>query len=325
MNAKTLTALALSGLLLMSGCSASTKTVDGKSVVASTSLGNIFADSVYTSLLDSSNGENALFSYVLDTLIDQKYPVTSDMEENADNMISSIESSYQSQYGDDDYEEQLESDLESAGYDSIDDYREKVVYSLQYAEMMKDYVKDNYDEVFDDYYKMATPRYISLIKVSVSDTSNPTDDEKAALKEVKALLKEGKDFGDVAKNYSDDEDTASAKGSLGIVDTTSSLSDTYGSEVQSEALSLKSGETSDTITGTDGWYILHCDSTKKSTIKEELENVDIESPLITYDDYMVYVAFNTYTIKYHDKTIKKMMTEFLDEMIEEREEEREDD
>ena len=324
MKTKKITALALSSMLLLSGCGG--KTVDGKSIAASTSISNISADTLYDQLSKGTSGKNALFSYVLDQLIDQKFPATDDMKKNAEDTYNQVLNSYTQQYGDEDTaKKQLETALKSSGsYKSIDDYKKRLVYSMQYAEMMKSYIKKHFNTVFDDYYKIASPRKVSIIAVSAADPTNPTADEKANLKEVQDLLKEGQDFGTVAKKYSTDTNTKDAKGSLGIVDSTSSLSDTYGTDVQSKATELKSGETSDVITGSSAFYILHCDSTDKETIKKELKSVDINSPLITYDNYLVYIVFNSYKINYNDKTIKNTLQSFIKEQLKKRSDERKD-
>ena len=320
MKAKKIAALCLASVLLLSGCGG--KTVDGKSVVASTSEGHVYADYVYDTLISTSSGKSAAFQYVLDQLINKQYPITSDMKDNASDMLDSIKNSYKSKYGEDSYEKQFKSDLKSAGYTSESEYKKKLIYSLQYAELVKHYVKTHYDTVFEDYYKVATPRMISMIKISVSDISNPTDSEKEKLKEVQELLKDGKSFGDVAKSYSDDSTTKSAKGSLGVVDTTSNLTNTYGSTINEAAFSLTEGQTSDVLTGTDGYYILKCTSTSKEKIKKKLKNVTIQSPLLTYDDQIIYLAFKTYDIEYKDAKIKKAVNEAIKEGLKSRAAER---
>ncbi len=320
MKAKKIAALCLASVLLLSGCGG--KTVDGKSVVASTSEGNVYADDVYDTLISTSAGKSAAFQYVLDQLINKQYPVTSDMKDNASDMLDSIKNSYKSKYGEDSYEKQFKSDLKSAGYESESEYKKKLVYSLQYAELVKHYVKTHYDTVFDDYYKVSTPRVISMIKISTSDISNPTDAEKEKLEEVKELLKDGKNFGDVAKDYSDDSDTKSAKGSLGVVDKTSNLTSSYGNAINESAFSLTEGQTSDVLTGNDGYYILKCTSTNKEKIKKKLKNITIQSPLLTYDDNIIYLAFNTYDIEYKDAKVKKAVKEAVKEGLKARAEER---
>ena len=70
MKAKKIAALCLASVLLLSGCGG--KTVDGKSVVASTSEGHVYADDVYDTLISTSSGKSAAFQYVLDQLINKE-------------------------------------------------------------------------------------------------------------------------------------------------------------------------------------------------------------------------------------------------------------
>lgn len=313
MKFKSLTASFLACGLLLSGCSANTVKKDGKDVIASIDEYDILADDFYSTLLDTPTGENALFNYTLDKLIDANFPVDDDMKEYADDTIENLEHQYESSYGDE-AKSYLESALASNGYENLDAYRSSLIQSLQYSSMVKKYVKDNFETVFEDYYKHANPRYISLIKVSVEDMKNPTDEEKEKLDEVKALLKTNKEFGEIAKSYSDD-DSASVKGSLGIVDTSTGLYSTYGDDVEEAAFALKANEVSKVIEGEDGYYILKCTGINKEDIKEELTTVDLTSPLLTYDSYMIYLAFNTYELTYNDDEVKQIVEDYVKEAL----------
>lgn len=319
MKQKRLMGLALASLLVLSGCSSAVKD-NGKYVVASIDGQKILADDLYEKLSSDASGKNALFSYLLDELIKANFPVTSDMKENASELVSNIQANYKNQYGDE-AETKLEEQLAKSNYENIDAYEESLIQSLQYSEFMKKYVKDNFDEVFEDYYKQESPRYLSMIKVSMTDVENPTDEEKEKLEEIKSLLKTDKSFADIASEYSDD-DTKSAKGNLGIVDSTLNLKDTYGSDVEKEALALKTGDVSDGIKGEGGYYFLYCSSTDKDTMKKELKTIDIDSPLLVYDDYMIYLVFNTYELKYNDEELQKAIKKIVDDALKERTDER---
>lgn len=85
--------------------------------------------------------------------------------------------------------------------------------------------------------------------------------------------------------------------------------------MQTAARTLKEGEVSEAIQGSDGVYFVKCTSTDQESIKKELKTVDVDSPLLTYDDYMVYLAFNTYEINYHDDTIKQTIQDIVDENL----------
>ena len=192
MKQKKLISLALASILLLSGCSSKTVQKDGKDVVASIDDVSLLADDLYQDLASSTQGKQALFSYVLDQLIRHNFPANDDMEENADEIVKNIETNYQNQYGDS-AEEELQSALEASGVEDLDEYRDSLIQSLQYAEFLKDYINDHFDEVFEDYYQQASPRMVHIIKVSMSDPENPTNEENDKLKEVQYLLKTNKD------------------------------------------------------------------------------------------------------------------------------------
>ena len=69
-------------------------------------------------------------------------------------------------------------------------------------------------------------------------------------------------------------------------------------------------------------YILKCTSTSKEKIKKKLKNVTIQSPLLTYDDQIIYLAFKTYDIEYKDAKIKKAVNEAIKEGLKSRAAER---
>lgn len=319
MKNKKLIGLALASLLVLTGCS-STVQDNGKDVVASIDGQNILADDIYETLSSKTVGKSVLFNLVLNELIEKHFPATNDMKQNADDLINNFKANYQNQYGSD-AEEQMLSLLSYYGYQSLDDYRSDIIKTLQISEFIKKYVKDNFDEVYEDYYETESPRFINLIKVSIADVENPTDEETSKLEEVRSLLKTEKSFADIASEYSDDT-SKSAKGNLGIIDSTSGLSSTYGSDVEKTALSLKEGEVSEAIQGTDGYYFLYCPSTDKDKIKDELKNIDIDSPLLAYDNYIQILAFNSYDLKYDDENIEKQIKEYVEESLKARDEAR---
>lgn len=323
MKQKQLMGLALASLLVLSGCSSSSavKNSDGKEVISSIDGKDILADDIYKNIASSSTGKNALFSYVLDELVKANFPITSDMEDNAAEIVKNIQANYKSQYPDD-ADTQLESALASSGYKSIADYEKSLVFSLQYSEFIKKYVKDNFDAVFEDYYKQESPKYMNIIKVSVADMTNLTTEEKENLEEVTSLLKTDKSFEEIASEYSADEATKSKKGSLGIVDSTSGLADTYGEEVEKTATSLKVGSKSEQIKGEDGYYFLYASSNKKEDIKKDLTSVDVDSPLLVYDGYIHFLVFNTYELKYGNEDIEKQIKDFVADALKEKEESR---
>lgn len=312
---KILTGLVAASVLLgCSGCSSTKTDSKGNDIVASIKGKNFTADDIYNDIYDT-NGASYYYAACLQAIIDQKFPVDDDIQTDADTIVSKIKSYYKSTYGDDSYKSQLKSALSSSGYSSISAYKDAMIQQIQYSKYLLHYVDNNFDTVFNDYYNSSSPRILAMIKISVSDTSSLTTDEQSKVIEVQNLLATNKSFGDIAKDYSDDDDTKNNQGSLGVVDSTTGLSSTYGDDIETNALALNEGEVSGAITGTDGIYFLKCTSTSKSKIKKELKNTDIDSPLISYDSKMQYKAFKAYKFKYASKKVKKKVDAYITEQL----------
>lgn len=309
---------------LLAGCSnTSTVTKDGKDVVASLSKGkkekNIFADDIFEDIISTTRGKSSYFQIVLQQLLDSKFPIDEAMEKDAQQQVDSIKAYYENQYGEQ-ADAQLETILASSGFESFDDYRDAIVENYQKCNFLLDYVEKNFDTVYDDYYTQATPRQASIIKVALTDVENPTETESAKINEITQLLSMGKTFGEIAKEYSDDTYTNQNMGSLGVVDTASGIGNTYGTDVETKILALNPGEVSEAIKGDDGYYFVTVTSTDKKAIKKSLKkSLTIDSPLITYDSYLPYIAYQSYDIKYGDKQVKKMVESVIDDAMKERE------
>lgn len=316
-------ALVVTSFLLTGRGNSKTVKEDGKYVVASLSKGkkdkNIFADDIFKDITNTNSGKSAYFEAVLQQLMDDKFPVDNDMKIDAKRTVDQIQAYYEQQYGDS-AEEQLNTILSSSGYSSLDAYREAMIKAYQKSNFLLDYVENNFDEIFDDYYTQASPREASIIKVAMTDVENPTEAESTKLNEVSTLLSSSKTFGDIAKDYSDDTATNMNKGSLGVVDSTTGISSTYGNDVQTKILALNLGETSEAIKGSDGYYFVTVTNTDKKTIKKSLKkDLSIDSPLISYDMYLPYIAYQSYDVKYSDKDVKKLINSIIEDALKERE------
>ena len=198
---KCATALVVTSFLL-TGCSNSnTVKEDGKYVVASLSKGksdkNIFADDIFADITNTNRGKSAYFEAILQKLMDDRFPTDKDMEIDASRTVEQIQTYYEAQYGDQ-AEDQIKTVLASSGYSTLDEYEKAMVQAYQKSNFLLDYVKNNFDEVFDDYYTYATPRFASIIKVSIADSENPTQEETAKIEQISAALAYGTSFGEVA-------------------------------------------------------------------------------------------------------------------------------
>ena len=309
---------------LLTGCGNSNAVKeDGKYVVASLSKDknkkNIFADDILKDITNTNAGKSAYFEAILQKLMDDKFPIDKDMRIDANQTINQIQAYYKQQFGDK-ADEQLSAVLASSGYTSLDAYREDMVKAYQKSNFLLDYVENNFDKLFEDYYNYANPRSASIIKVAVSDMENPTENETAKLNEVNSLLAAGKAFGDVAKDYSDDITTKMNAGGLGVIDSTSGIGNSFGKDVETSMLALNPGEHSEAIKGTGGYYFVSVTGNDKNEIKKSLKNsLSIDSPLISYDMYLPYIAYQSYKVKYNDKDVKKVVDGIVKQALEERE------
>ena len=293
--------------ILLTGCQKTTtgKVVDGQYALATINEEFFYADDIFKDLLDTKTGISVAYKLILEKLVKSKYPATDEMKTNAELICSQIEDSF------------------AAGYGSMEDYKETLIYSLQYAEFIDHYVQEHYDDIYADYKKVTSPRIISLIFVAAQDVENMTDEEKSKLDEVKKLLDLGKDFGETAKSYSADTDTASLGGYYGLVDNTNDFTYSYGKDVLTAAMALNEGETSQAIKGINGYYFVHCDSVQDRDIEALIKNMTPDTnPLISYDQYMEYLVYQSYDIHYGNDEIKEDIENFIDEALKAREDAR---
>lgn len=309
---------------LLAGCSnTSTVKKDGKDVVASLSKDknekNIFADDIFEDIISTTRGKSSYFQVVLQQLLDSKFPIDEAMEKDAQQQVDSIKAYYKNQYGEN-ADAQLQAILASSGFETFDDYRDAIVENYQKFNFLLDYVEKNFDKVYDDYYTHATPRQASIIKIAVADVENPTEQENAKVSEIKQLLSTDKAFGDIAKEYSDDTYSKQNGGQLGVVDTASGIKNAYGADVETKLLALNPGEVSDAIKGNGGYYFVTVTSTDKKAIKQALKkDLTIDSPLIAYDSYLPYIAYQSHDVKYEDKQVKKLIDGIISDAMKERE------
>ncbi|MDD3027869.1 MAG: peptidylprolyl isomerase [Erysipelotrichaceae bacterium] len=324
MNFKKITLPFLVSGIILTGCqsSGSIPKVDNQDVVASLTDYNILADDIFNNIKNTTNGKNAYYAVVIKAIVDKYFPITDDMKNDAKITRESIESSYESSYGES-AEDYLNQALAYYGYESMDEYEESLISQYQYIAFLQSYIDSNFDAVLADYISVTNPRTANVISVTVENADSLTDDEKAIIDAIDAKIAAGDDFATIAAEYSSDS-TASASGSLGVVDSNSDLDTTYGDGATDEVLGLKAGATSSWLANSTVVSIFKCDSTDSETIRTEVQDLGIDSPLLTYDSYMEYLAFNTYEITYKDDDTKSIIQELVADALETRAQERGD-
>lgn len=325
MNLKKCTASLMVGGFLLTGCSSATSNItqkDGKDIIASVKDKDIYADDTFAEIVKTTAGKEAYYAAVIEKLANTKFPVDEAMETDADLYIENLELSYKNNYGTE-ADAQLQAALASSGFSSLEALRANLISSYQQQRLVEQYVNDHYDEVFDDFYEQMSPRMMRVIKVNMANVEAPTEEEQAKLTKVQDALKAGTDFSTVASENSEDTTTKTISGNLGLIsDKGSALTSTYGETVITRMMQLNEGEVSEAIKGTGGYYFLKCDSTNKDTIKEQIKNKGLLSPLLTYDTYLIYVAFDSYDIEYQDDETKQIISEYIETQLKAREDAR---
>lgn len=236
------------------------KSINGKDVIFSIDGNYTTADDIYDSLYDAY-GIGSIYVKFEQAVLSQAVETSADMQEIADANASAIISNYQSNYGTS-YEDYIVSALKSVGYNSIDDLTTYLIQQLKAEVVVKEYL-DNNPEEYAKYEKENSPREVSHILVKMEDSANPTDEELAKVKAVEDALAAGKDFADIAGEFSDDGSAANG-GSLGFMDKNTSFVESF----LNAALALNEGEVSDWVVSEYGYHIIKCDVTGYDKLSE---------------------------------------------------------
>lgn len=328
--------LLISAGLLLTGCGEIPKTKDGKdALITFDGEKKISVDEVYEKMKNS---------YALQTIIPMidKYVLESEFPkeiESAKEKASSTIEAYKNQFGG---ENELLQMVQQYGYPTIEAFEETVYISnlenLAVEEYAKTLIKDKEIEKYykDNVYGDVKVKHI-LITPEVTDEL--TDEEvtkaenkaKKQIEDIIAELKKADDpekkFEELAKKYSQDDDTKKDGGDLGYINY-GTLSSAYD-ELVDAALNLKNGKFSTKIITTElGYHVIYrVNQKEKAELKDVKDDIitTLSKELLNEDSTISGKALqyyrNKYGLKITDDEIQKQYANYVQNTLTEKTEE----
>lgn len=293
------------------------KKADGKEVIATMSDYTLTADDLYPTLYKNYAGTQNLYLRFQNQVIDQSVKTTDELKEKAKTIASNMQAqaeSYASMYGTT-AEAMIQQQLTYYGFES-DDMDGYSLMAAKNEKLRNDYIDARLDELYTPVYEATKPRIVSHILINVKDINNPTEEEQKKIDAVEKELKEGKDFAEVAKEYSDDTGSKENGGYLGYSDNKTN----YVTSFKEKMLSMKAGEVSDWVKESNssysGWHKILVSTTDK---QELIDNKDVRdgiySAIVTANSDIafkyVWEAAQKLDITYANDEVKKEIMDYM--------------
>ncbi|MFJ7827706.1 peptidylprolyl isomerase [Psychrobacillus sp. NPDC096623] len=242
---KTVLTLTLAASVLALGACSGDSAADNSEVIATSKVGDITQNDLYEEM-KSSIGDQAFQLLMIEKVLSNKYEVTkeevnSQLEADKAQLGENFEAMIAQQgYTEESYKKYLELNL----------LQEKAL--IEDIEVSEEEIKAEYENIKNE---------INARHVLVED--------EATAKKVKAELESGKDFAEVAKEYSTEEAAQSTGGELGWFGKGQMVA-----EFEEVAFGLEKNVISDPVKSNFGYHIIEV--TDKRTIKESYEDKKAE-------------------------------------------------
>jgi foldase protein PrsA len=283
------------------------KKENGNDVVFSIGTENVTADEFYDSLYEAY-GSAGIYQFMLKAVADASYETTTEMKDLAELYAENVKANYMSSYGGE-YETYLVSDLQSLGYNSIDDLTTYFVNYQKTNQFLIETVTDENDGTWNEYAKEKSPRVVSHILIKMADPENPTDEELAKVNAVNDALANGEEFGKVAAAHSEDS-SAATNGLLGYADADTS----YVEPFLKAMLTLEEGKTSEWVKTEYGYHLIKCDSTSLDYFVAN-HSEDMLNAVLSFDPTVqpraVWAKANELGIVFTDEAVKADLLKYM--------------
>lgn len=244
MKKTVLTLTLAASVLALGACSGDS--ADSSEVIATSKVGDITQNDLYEEM-KSSIGDKAFQLLTIEKVLSDKYEVTKD-EVNAQLKAD------KAQYG-----ESFEAMIAQQGY-TEESYKKYLELNLLQEKALIEDIEVKEDEIKAEYEN--TKEEINVRHVVVED--------EETVKKVKAELDSGKDFAEVAKEYSIEEPAQTTGGELGWITKATNMDE----EFLKGAFALEKNVISEPVKSSFGYHIIEV--TDKRTIKESYEDKKAE-------------------------------------------------
>lgn len=243
----------LSALLVVSvlcvGCSS------GK-YAYSTSNASVTPDELYDKLY-KENGIDSVAKLLNVTVPSLAYETTNELREAAKTDSLQTITFYQQNYGNT-YNDVIDASMRNSGFESHKDIEDYFLNVYKSNMLVRDYIESTLEEN-----KIRQISYI-LVKFDdgISHDATPTETEKKKMDSVDASLARGKEFSEVAKEFTEDESTKEDGGLLGVID---KYTDSLVSSFLEASLELPEHEVSDWVYSPEyGYFKIRNDASTKN-------------------------------------------------------------
>lgn len=316
-------------LLVVTGCGKVPKLENGQDAVVTLNGENISVDTLYNEMKDKY-ALSVLLDLIDTEILNKEYKDTDESKEEIQEQIDLMIE----QYGNGDEATLLQATYNAWGIDNMDDLRDYLTLSDKRNKAIEDYAKSIVtDDEINKFYEEKIFGDISAkhILITPDTDSDATDAEQTAAEEealkqaneIISKLKNGENFDTLAKEYSDDESTASNGGLLSDF--------VYGDmveEFEEAAKNLEVGNyTTTAVKTTYGYHIIYKVSQKDKpelkTVKDDIIE-EIANEKLNNDATLQVTALEElrkeYDVNIEDDRLKdqyKSYIEYLKEQAEE--------